>query len=74
MRRTSIIILIFFVVACSILLSWIAGFYTPENATFRDWYELIAAIVVVACVLGYLIIKRYRREGTFPKKFKPRSV
>jgi len=62
--RTTVIILIFFFVACSILLGWIAGFYTPENATFRDWYQLAAAIVTVACVLGYFIIKRSRSPRT----------
>jgi len=62
--RISMIMLLFFIVACSILLSWIAGFYTPGNATFRDWYQLIAAIVIVACVLGYFIIKRFRSPRT----------
>ena len=56
--RGSMIVLIFFVVACYVILWWVAGVYTPENATFRDWYELIAAIAIVVCVLGYFIIKR----------------
>ena len=62
--RASVILLLFFLIACSILLSWIAGFYTPENATLRDWSQLIAAIATVAFVLGYYIIKRFRRART----------
>ena len=58
------ILLLFFVVACSILLSWIAGFYSPESATFRDWCELIAAIAIVVCVLGYFVIKRLSHVPT----------
>jgi uncharacterized membrane protein len=56
--RGSMIVLMFFVVACYVIFWWVAGFYTPEKATFRDWSELIAAIAIVMCVLGYFIVKR----------------
>jgi hypothetical protein len=63
--RGSMIVLIFFVVACYTILWWIAGFYTSESATFRDWYELIAAIAIVVCVLGYFVIKRLSHVSTW---------
>jgi hypothetical protein len=61
--RTTVIVLIFFLAACSLLVGWIFGFYTPENATFRDWYELIASISVVVFVLAYSAVKRFKRSS-----------
>ncbi len=58
--RTTVVVLLFFLVACSILASWVFGFYTPENATFRDWYELIASIGFVVFALVYFALKRFR--------------
>jgi len=45
------------------IVGWIFGFYTPENATFRDWYELIASISVVVFVLVYSAVKRFKRSS-----------
>ena len=57
--RTSMLFLLGLILACYIILSWIAGLRTPENATFRDWFELIGSIIIVAFILGYSILQRF---------------
>jgi cation transporter-like permease len=51
-------LLVFLIVllCIAVIAFWVIGFRTPQNATFRDWFVLVGAVVILGAIICIILL------------------